>query len=177
MRDDLKPPRPETLAGAHASRVAILNHPVHPMLVVYPVALLTLVPFTDAAHLVLGDAFFAHASFWMTLVALATGCLAAIAGLLDMFLIRFVRRHVAAWSHMLAAITALAMAAVSLALRWPDPVAAVWPWGVVIGLTNAAMVTVAGWQGGTLTFRHGIGVYGDRTGHDESGSDRDPPAA
>lgn len=174
MRDQLQQPRPPQTAPAQASRVAIGKHPLHAMMVVYPVALLTLVPLTDLAYLILGDGFWAQASFWLTLSGLAFGCLAAVAGLLDMLLIRVVRRHAAAWNHMLAAITALAMAAVSLALRWPDPQQAVWPWGLVIGSADALMVVIAGWLGGTLTFRHGIGVYGEDHPRRAARSDDDP---
>jgi len=39
-------------------------------------------------------------------------------------------------------------------------------------------VMVAGWLGGTLSFRHGIGVYGDEETDAASGRDaeRKPPA-
>jgi uncharacterized membrane protein len=160
MRDEIEQPRPAQRAHTQASRIAIFKHPIHAMLVVYPVALLTLVPAADAVFLVSGEAFWAQVSYWMTLAGVVAGTIAAIAGALDMFLIRVVRRHVAGWNHMLAAVTALAMAAVSLAIRAPDPVQAVWPWGLAIGCIDALMVVVAGWLGGTLTFRHGIGVYG-----------------
>ncbi len=157
-----------------ASRVAIRKHPIHAMLVVYPVSLLTLVPATDVAHLILGDAFWARMSFWLTLAGLAAGIVAAATGLLEMFLIRVVRRHVAGWNHMLAAVTALAMAAVGLSIRWPDPVLAVWPWGLVIGCADALMVVIAGWLGGTLTFRHGIGVYGQQDPPQDRADDSAP---
>ncbi len=176
MRKSLQQPLPENLAHAQASRIAIGKHPVHVMLVVYPVALLTLVPGSDLLYLYQGSPFWALASFWMTFVGLALGILAAVVGLLDMFLIRVVRRHIAAWSHMLAAVMALAMAAVGVWLRWSDPEQAVWPWGLLASTGNALMTAIAGWLGGTLTFRHGIGVYGRSRIHHPA-DDRSPPDA
>ncbi len=37
------------------------------------------------------------------------------------------------------------------------------------------LVMVAGWLGGTLSFRHGIGVYGEKDPEAEEGVDT-PPA-
>jgi uncharacterized membrane protein len=50
----------------------------------------------------------------------------------------------------------------------------VWPWGLVLSSTLLVLVMVAGWLGGTLSFRHGIGVYGDEHGED---ADDAPPTA
>jgi uncharacterized membrane protein len=89
-------------------------------------------------------------------------------------MIRVVRRHVSAWNHFIVAVMLLAMAAAGVWLRAPDPVAAVWPWGLVLSSATLVLVMVAGWLGGTLSFRHGIGVYGDD--HEESGREGGPPA-
>ncbi len=65
----------------------------------------------------------------------------------------------------------LALAAAGVWLRWPAPVAAVWPWGLILSAVTAVAVMVVGWLGGTLTFRHGVGVYGEKPpGPDEEGN-------
>lgn len=161
MTDQLKPPVPRTRSHSVQSRMAIMKHPIHPMLVVYPIAFLSSVPLTDGLFLWLGMPFFALASFWLCVAGLGTGVLAGAVGMFDMFLIRVVRRHVSAWNHFIVAVTVLAFAAAGVWLRLPDPVAAVWPWGLLLSLMMLLLVAVAGWLGGTLSFRHGIGVYGD----------------
>lgn len=177
MPEQLKPPVPRTRTHHVQSRMAIKHHPVHPMLVVYPIAFLSAVPLTDMLHLWLQAPFFALASFWLCVAGLAIGVVAGIVGMFDMFLIRVVRRHVSAWNHFIVAVMVLALAAGGVWLRLPDPVAAVWPWGLLLSSMMLLLVMVAGWLGGTLTFRHGIGVYGDEM-HDADpegdGRDDDP---
>lgn len=175
MRETLEQPTGQEQSHTAPSRIAINKHPLHPMLVVYPIALLSLVVVTDLLYLWLSVPFWGIASFWLTAVGLSLGLLAAVMGTLDLFLIREVRRHVSAWTHMIAAVMVLALAAAGVWVRWSDPVAAVWPWGLLVSSVNFVLVAVAGWLGGTLSFRHGIGVYGEFD-PDAADEDESPPA-
>lgn len=171
MRKTLKQPVPKQRSPTVESRVAIHRHPLHPIAVVYPIACLTLLLPADALHLLSGDAFWAQMAWWLNLVGLVAGLGAAALGMADMFLIRVARRHVSAWSHFIAAVMLMALAAVGVWLRYPDPAAAGW-WALVHSAPTAGMVLVVGWLGGTLSFGHGIGVYGHREREDASASDR-----
>jgi uncharacterized membrane protein len=141
------------------STVTVMRHPVHPMLVVFPLSFMTSTLFSDVVYIATGRAFWAEASFWLAAAGLAFGLVAAAAGMIDFFTMPAVRRRVTAWSHFLAAVMALALAAANVQFRWDDPQAAVWPTGLILAATMAAIVGVAGWLGGTLTFKHGIGNY------------------
>lgn len=171
MAESLKPPTPPRLSRTVESRVAIRSHPLHPMLVVFPIAFLATVAPADLLFLWSGLAFWAQLSLFMSAAGLALGVVAAAAGTVDLLLIRVVRRHVSAWSHALAAVMLLAFAAANTWLRWPDPAAAVWPWGLLLSVPMAALVGIAGWLGGGLSFHHGIGVAGH-----EGAEDRGPDA-
>jgi len=150
---------PEAHENPIPSKVAIFQHPLHPMVVVFPVSFLITVLFTDLAFWWRGEVFWAEVSFWLLVAGFALGVLAALLGMADFFLMREVRRHVTGWSHFIAGIMTLALAGTNLQLRWADPVAAVLPWGVVVSAMLLMLVLVTGWLGGTLTFRHGIGTY------------------
>lgn len=178
MRKDLKQPVPRTQSHTVESVVAIAKHPIHPMLVTFPIAFLSMVVVTDVLYLWLGATFWAELSFWLNVAGLGFGVLAGIFGTLDMMSIRVVRRHVSAWNHFIVAVMVLAMAAMGVWLRLPDHAAAVWPWGLLSSSMMALLVMVAGWLGGTLSFRHGIGVYGDGESDAPEGkqADRRPPA-
>ncbi len=176
MRKDLKQPVPDTQTHHVESVVAIAKHPIHPMLVTFPIAFLSVVVLTDGLYLWLRTPFWAELSFWLNVAGLAMGLLAGVFGTLDMMSIRVVRRHVSAWNHFIVAVMVLAMAALGVWLRWPDPVAAVWPWGLLSSAMMALLVGVAGWLGGTLSFRHGVGVYGDEEPELARGRDTAPPA-
>jgi len=172
MRKSLRQPVPKQRSPTVESRVAIHRHPLHPVVVVYPIACLTLLLPADLAHLWTGDAFWAGAAWWLNVVGLAAGLLAAALGIADMFLIRVARRHVSAWSHLIAGVMLLALAAMGVWLRYPEPAGAGW-WAVLQSAPTAGMVLVVGWLGGTLSFGHGIGVYGHRDPDDASSSDRE----
>ena len=140
------------------SAMTINYHPIHPMLVVFPVSFLSTAPVTDALFWWTGAPFWADASFWLVAGGVGMGVLSAAVGLVDFLAVREVRSHIASWSHLLVAVTLLALAACNLRLRWDDA-AALFPWGFTLSLVTAALVMIAAWLGGTLTFRHRIGVY------------------
>ena len=153
------------------SVMAVMHHPIHPMVVVFPIAFLMAVPATDLAWLFTADGFWARLSLWLTGGGLVMGLVAAVFGIGDLLLLPEVRRKPAAWGHFIAAVMVLALAGVGLWLRMPEPAAAVWPWGLAHGLVTAGVLAVAGWLGGTLSFHHGVGVYGHRPhGSDDAAS-------
>lgn len=176
MRDTLQQPVPQQRSPTVESRVALHRHPLHPVAVVYPIACLTLLLPADVLHLWSGRMFWAEAAWWLNVVGLVAGLMAAGLGIADMFLIRVVRRHVSAWIHFMAGVMLLALAAAGVSLRLPDPAAAIWPWGLFLSGIGFVMVVIVGWLGGALTFRHGIGVYGYKAAEEEGGGDA-PPAA
>lgn len=172
---DLKQPVAKDRAPAVESVMAIAKHPIHPMLVAFPIAFLSMSPLADLVFLWLRDPFWARAGLWLNIGGLGLGVVAGIVGALDLVLVRVARRHVSAWSHFIAAVMVLGLAALGVWLRLPDPAAAVWPWGLLQSLVMAGMVVVAGWLGGTLSFHHGIGVYGHTKRGEDPGDDA-PPA-
>ena len=156
------------------STVNVMQHPVHPTLVVFPISFLISTVFSDAAFLWTGREFWAELSFWLAGAGLAVGLLAAGVGMIDFFTMREVRRHISGWSHFLAGTMALALAGANTQLRWDDPAAAVWPGGFMLSMTMAAVVAATGWLGGTRTFKHGIGTYGHDAADDADREDAPP---
>ena len=175
MAESLKPPKPPQLTRTVESRVAIRKHPLHPMLVVFPIAFLIVVVALDLLYLWSGLAFWAQMAMVLSTAGLALGLVAAAVGSVDLLLIRVVRRHVSAWSHALSGVMVLAVAAANTWLRWGDPAAAVWPWGLLLSSLMAVLVGIAGWLGGGLSFHHGIGVAG-HPGTEDRGPDAPPEA-
>jgi uncharacterized membrane protein len=140
------------------SSIAIAGHPVHPMLVSFPIAYLLAGLLTDIAFWWTGDPFWARVSVWVIGGGLAMGTLAALAGTLDFLLVKEIRRHITSWSHFLAAVMLLALAATNWWLRFPDPVAGLLPWGLFLSCITLISLLVAGWLGGKLVFEHNIGL-------------------
>jgi uncharacterized membrane protein len=65
------------------SKAKVMGHPVHPILVPFPLGLLTTSVIFDVVHLLTGGARWAEISFWMIAAGVIGGLLAAFFGLID----------------------------------------------------------------------------------------------
>lgn len=136
-----------------------MGHPLHPALVHFPIACWSLATIADLASLQWGEPAWKLAG-----ALLAIGTLAALAAMAGGFLelAKLDADHPAmrdANRHMLLAMTAWSLYAASLFLRLdgmtllrPDPV------DIGLGVAGFGVLAVAGWFGGKLVYRHGVGV-------------------
>ena len=65
------------------SRVKILGHPIHPLLIVLPLGLLSMAVIFDILKLITGNTTFSVVAYWNIAAGVITGLLAAVFGLLD----------------------------------------------------------------------------------------------
>jgi hypothetical protein len=65
------------------SRAKLFGHAIHPILIVYPLGLLSTAVIFDVIHLVTANPRWATISFWMIAAGIVGGLLAAIFGLID----------------------------------------------------------------------------------------------
>lgn len=140
------------------STAAIRGHPIHPMLVPFPIAFLIAAFATDLALWATGDPSWASASVWLLGAGFVTGLLAAGAGLIDFVTVHRVRHKTVGWVHALGNATALVIAGINWAQRLADTAGAVVPWGVAMSLLVVAILGVTGWAGGELAYRYRVGV-------------------
>jgi len=140
------------------STAAIFGHPLHPVLVAFPIAFLSGVVLTDFAFWRTADPFWARASLWLVAAGVVTGLLAAVLGFIDFVTIRRVRSHLAGWLHLLGNLIAVGLSAISWFLRARDMVGAVLPTGFVLSLVVGGILLMTGYLGGELAFRYLIGV-------------------
>lgn len=144
------------------SRAAIAGHPVHPMLIHFPVAALIALVATDAAYLYGGDPFWARAGVWLAGVGALGGWGASVAGLIDILSVKEIRRLVTAWGHALMAVMMLSVATLNWRLRvGEDPGEYVMPWGMGLSLLTAAFISLASYLGGRLVYENAVGVHTD----------------
>lgn len=139
------------------STAAIARHPIHPFLVVFPIASLVGALLTDLAWLATNDLFWPRASWWLLITGLVTGLLAGAAGAVDYFGSERVKRLPAAKAHAIGNVTALVLVAVNLGVRienFTDVAGA----GVILSAITVGILGVTGWLGGELSFRHGVGM-------------------
>jgi uncharacterized membrane protein len=139
---------------------SIRNHPLHPMLVVFPIALWTAAMVFDTIGIVSAQGTLRAVAFYNIAAGILGAVAAAIPGFIDYRTLRGRAARVGTW-HALLNVTALALFVVSwlLRTRWGAGVVGVDSWiPVLLGYVGLAVVFASGWLGGALVYEHGVGV-------------------
>ncbi len=141
------------------SRAKLLGHPIHPMLVAFPIGLFAVSLVFDLVAMAGGPAQLGYAAFWCILGGAACGLLAAVFGLVDWLAIASGTRakRVGLW-HAIINVVVVALFAIAWLVRLGtsahEPA-----WGPVgLEIAAVALLLVSGWLGGELVDRLGIGV-------------------
>ena len=137
------------------STAKIGAHPIHPMLVPFPIVCFILVLVCDVLY-TQGHIELATPSKWLLGIGLVMAALAAVAGLTDFFGEKRIQGPDAI-KHMLANVTAVVLEAINLFLRLNND-AAIGTIGIYLSIVVALILVYSGWKGGDLVFRHGMGV-------------------
>jgi uncharacterized membrane protein len=145
------------------STARIATHPIHPMLVPFPIVCFIGVFVVDLLYL-RGDTGVATASNWLLGIGLGTAALAALAGLTDFFGDPRVRALGDAVKHMTANVIAVLIEAANLFLRLGNP-DFIGSTGVYLSGLVVLILLYSGWKGGELVYRHGVGVLDRDAAH------------
>ena len=143
------------------SRAKLLGHPVHQMLIVFPLGLLATAVIVDIVYFA-GDALiFAEVSYYLVIAGLIGGAVAAPFGFIDWLAIpRDTRAKRIGALHGVGNVVVMLLFLASAILRADlpsaPPVAA-----YVCSFGGAALALVTAWLGGELVNRLGIGVSDD----------------
>ena len=140
------------------SRAKLLGHPIHQMLIVFPLGLLGMAVIFDVLALVLAQGYWSEVALWMIVAGIITGLLAAPFGLVDWFAIPSGTRAKRIGAiHGLGNVVVLLLFALSAWFRLPAPQT---PVGLALLLSFAGLFLAlfTGWLGGELVDRLGVGV-------------------
>ncbi|HKX92921.1 MAG TPA: DUF2231 domain-containing protein [Sphingomicrobium sp.] len=144
--------------GGHPKSTAkIADHPIHPMLIPFPIVCFILVLILDVVYS-RGETGVAEASTWVLGFGLVMAALAAAAGLTDYLGDERIRGLADALKHMLANVAVVVLELVNFVLRLKDP-ASIGSTGVYISVVVVLLLLYSGWKGGNLVYRHGVGVH------------------
>jgi uncharacterized membrane protein len=141
------------------SRLKIMGHPIHPMLIVFPLGLLAASLGFDAGYLGTANPEFAIVSYWMISAGIIGGLLSAIFGAVDWWAIPSKTRAktIGLW-HGTGNVIVVLLFIGSWILRYSVPGylpsdSAVMLSGIAVGL-----VLITSWLGGELVGRLGVSV-------------------
>ncbi len=140
------------------STAQVAGHPLHPMLIPFPVAFLVATFVCDLLYATTGDAGWSMAAMWLLGAALIMAALAAVTGLTDFLGDERVRDLSAAWHHMIGNVVAVVLALINWYLRYRGGDAAVLPWGFVLSALVVLILLYTGWRGWEMVYRHRVGV-------------------
>jgi uncharacterized membrane protein len=88
-----------TTARNPTSTAQVLVHPVHPMLIPFPIAFLVSTFVCDLIYWLTGNTAWSMATLYLLGAALVMAALTAVAGLIDFFGEHRIRQLSAAWHH------------------------------------------------------------------------------
>jgi nitrite reductase/ring-hydroxylating ferredoxin subunit/uncharacterized membrane protein len=138
------------------STAHIKSHPLHPILIVFPIAFLTGTLLFDLLAVICD-----YDGFWITgrylnMAGVISGLIAAIPGCIDLLFTvppdsSAMKRGV---QHALINVLVISIFAVLLFCRKAEPAA----WIPMVEFLAVGLMTLAGWMGGTLVHRNQIGV-------------------
>lgn len=146
-----------------SSKVAVAGHPIHAMLVAFPIALTTCTLAADLFYFWSGDPFWARAGLWASGGGFLLGVLAGIAGTVELLWVPGIRARSASWTHFIIAVMLLSVLGANWGHRLPDFEGAVLPYGLLLSAFAVAFTGFTGWHGGKLVFEYQIGVSGNES--------------
>lgn len=144
------------------TRFKLLGHPVHPMLIVFPLGLLATAVLFDALYLITGHEDLAIFSFWAIAAGVVGGLAAALFGLIDWLAIPSGTR--AKWVGLIHGGgngVIVALFAVNWLLRLDDAAFAPNLLPFILGVVGAGLALFTAWLGGELVYRLRVAVDDD----------------
>lgn len=151
--------RDETSDGGNPRSTArLFGHPIHPMLIPFPIAFFIGAFATDIIYTQSANLMWQYFSIWLITAGLVMGGLAAVFGFIDYFANRRVRALRPATPHMLLNVLAMILSLVNAFVHSRDGWRAVMPEGIILSGLVVLILLVSGWLGGSLVYRHGVGA-------------------
>ena len=141
------------------SRAQIASHPLHPMLVAFPVALFIISFIFDLLSLATSSASLAAAGWYCVIAGLIGGAAAAVPGVIDLFGAVPPSSSGRSRGYLHGGLNVLAMALFIAVAAYRGSGSAT-PDGISLALSGIGVVVlgISGWLGGTLVYRNQIGV-------------------
>jgi uncharacterized membrane protein len=139
-----------------STRASIYRHPIHPMLIVFPLGLWI---FSVICYLIY---LLSSVSVWHTVALYAMGggiiggVVAAVPGAIDFLTLPKSRVQTIALSHMISNVVALTIFIITFSLAVFGNEQSVVPFA--LSLFGLLAVGTGGWLGGALVYEHGVGV-------------------
>lgn len=142
------------------TRIAFAGHPIHAMLVAFPIALTVCTFGADILYWWTGDGFWARVGLWAIGTGFLMGILAGLSGTAELLLVPGIRTRPASWTHFVIAVALLTMLGANFGLRLTGYEDAILPFGILLSALCVGFTGLTGWHGGKLVFDYQLGTGG-----------------
>jgi uncharacterized membrane protein len=136
---------------------AIAGHPLHPMLVPFPIALFTVALIADIVFWRGADPFWSRVALWSLGGGLVFAAAAAMMGLTDFVGERRIRSLRQSWLHMGGNVVLVLIEAVNLGVHYGSA-AAIVSIGLILSIVAVVLMLFNGWMGWEMVYRDRVGV-------------------
>jgi uncharacterized membrane protein len=150
--------RSEVFMANPKSTAQIAGHPLHPMLIPFPVACFVLTFVSDLAFWKTSGDFWANASLWLLGIGLIMAALAAVMGLIDLTGDTQIRNLSDAWLHAGGNVVAVLIELYNWYSRYAHGTEPIVPTGVVLSFIVVLILLFTGWKGWEMVYRDRVGV-------------------
>ncbi len=139
-----------------SSPASIGKHPMHPMLVVFPIGLWIFSFVCDLIHLLLSpNPIWSDVAFYCIGGGIVGALLAAIPGFIDYLSLTDTRTKKIATYHLVLNLVGVVLFAANFGLRYTGRGDSL---PIIISAITLVGVGISGWLGGELVYVHGVGV-------------------
>jgi uncharacterized membrane protein len=143
------------------STASVGKHPIHPALIVFPIALFITSFVFDITYLATRELLWYRIAYYDIVVGIIGALLAAIPGFTDYFTVRMTDKEKStATTHMLLNLLVVVLFIINVAIRYGDKAAAgsALTWAVALSIIGIGIMSYSGWLGADLVHRYGIGI-------------------
>jgi uncharacterized membrane protein len=140
------------------STASIAGHPIHPMLIPFPIVFFVSTFVCDLIYWRTGNPGWVTASLWLLGGGLIMAALAAVVGLIDVLGEPRIRALNDVWYHAGGNILAVLIELYNWYSRYISGEAAVLPTGLVLSLIVVGILLFTGWKGWEMVYRHRVGI-------------------
>jgi uncharacterized membrane protein len=140
------------------STASIAGHPIHPMLIPFPIAFFVATFVCDLVFWKTGNASWFDATVWLLGAGLIIAALAAVMGVIDVLGDAQIRALRTVWWHAGGNVLAVVIELINWFLRYTQGSSAVLPTGIVLSAVVTAILLFTGWMGWELVYRGRVGI-------------------
>jgi uncharacterized membrane protein len=140
------------------STASIGGHPIHAMLVQFPIVCFVGAFITDIVYRRSMSFIWETFSVWLLTAGLVGAGLAVVAGLIDFVADHRIRQLRSGWIHALGNGLVIALSVINVLVHSRDGYTAVVPTGIILSGVVVLIMMITGWMGGELVYRRPVGV-------------------